>query len=1162
MGGYDLEARADDPPRINPPSPYVELGVTTCFSFLRGASDANELVLRAHALGYDAIGVTDVNTLAGAVRMLVDCEAAHMRPVIGARIELADAPSLLAYPKDRAGYGRLCRLLSKGKETAAETGAKTGGGDQPIKGRRAKGGNFHLTLAEMSEHAEGLVLAAAPMRDLAELEARMPRLASALPLTHIAAAHAYRGDDRARINRLDRLARAHGLGLLATNDVLYAHRAKRPLQDVMTCIREKTTIARAGFRLEANAERHLKSPAEMVRLFADWPHAVRATREILEACTFSLRELRYEYPEEPVPEGRTPDGWLRHVTYEGAAWRYPGGVPGMVRATIEKELALISKKTIARYFLTVRDVVLYARSKGILCQGRGSAANSAVCYCLGITNVDPAKMDVLFERFLSENRDEPPDIDVDFEHERREEVIQHIYGRYGRHRAGLCATVIHYRPRMAIREVGKVMGLSESVTAAMAKTVWGSWGTEVGDRHVREAGLDPDDPHLRRTVRLASELVNMPRHLSQHVGGFILTQNRLDETVPIRWGAMADRSYVEWDKDDIDHLRIYKIDVLALGMLTAIAKSLKMLEAHKGLSHDLASIPHDDGVYRMLAKADSLGVFQIESRAQMAMLPRLRPKCFYDLVIEVAIVRPGPIQGDMVHPYLRRRDKLEDEEYPRPAPPHDPMELENILKRTLGVPIFQEQAMSIAMYAAQFSSVEANELRRAMATFRSRGTIEQLQGKMVGRMVKRGYDPVFAQRCFDQIKGFGEYGFPESHAASFAHLVYVSCWLKWAHPDVFAACLLNSQPMGFYAPAQIVRDAREHGTEMRAPDVNLSDWNCTLEEPGPERRPGAGLNGVRPPDFAVRLGLRLIDGFGEAAATALLTARDRPFESVADLHARTRLPRDTIEALASSDAMRSMGLTRRQALWDVRALTNAAPAPLAPARKEAQVALPFMPPSEEVVADYQTLRLSLKAHPIHFLREDYRAEGLLTAAELRASWERAPRRVVTVAGLVLVRQRPGSAKGVCFLTLEDETGVANIVVWPKVMERFRRIVMASRLMHVRGRVQGSGDRDYRVVHLVAEDLIDATADLARLSDEELLARPLRHDHVERPLPSKFNPSSFEAPPRTHPRDVRVIPKAAPPKAHGPTPLQARPPARLPIGETMPARMLPKAREFH
>ena len=1123
MSGRELKARAHDPPGPNPPAPYVELAVQSCFSFGRGVSHAHELVLRAYALGYDAIGIADSNTLAGIVRMHGDAREARMRPVIGCRLEPVDGPALLAWPRDRAAYGRLCRLVSTGRLAAGD----------PHRGNVARGKDCVLTLADVADHAEGLLLATAPPADVDALEARMERLVSVLPLTHVAAAHLYRGDDRARIERLDRLARAHGLDLLATNDVLYAHRAQRPLQDVVVCIRERVAIDAAGLLLEANGERHLKAPEEMCRLFAPWPHAIRATREIVKACTFSLDELRYEYPHEPVPEGHTRDGWLRRLTYEGAERKYPHGVPAGVRATIEKELALIAKKEIARYFLTVRDIVHFAREADppILCQGRGSAANSVVCFCLGITNVDPAKMNVLFERFISEARDEPPDIDVDFEHERREEVIQHVYARYGRERAGLCATVIHYRPRMAIREVGRVLGLSEHVTAALAKTVWGSWGSGIVDRQVREAGLDPDDPLLRRAVHLASELVGLPRHLSQHVGGFVLTDCPLVETVPIRWGAMPDRSYIEWDKDDIDRLGIFKIDVLALGMLTAIRKAFDLVRRHTGEALDLAEIGKEEnsepGVYDMLCRADSLGVFQIESRAQMAMLPRLKPRRFYDLVIEVAIVRPGPIQGDMVHPYLKRREGTEKPHYPSPSPQNGPAdELRNILERTLGVPIFQEQAMAIAMKAAEFDGGEANELRRAMATFRSRGTIEELQDRMVGKMVRRGYDPVFAQRCFDQIKGFGEYGFPESHAASFAHLVYVSSWLKWRYPEAFAAALLNSQPMGFYAPAQIVRDARAHGVDVRPPDVNTSEWDCTLVPLAPEDRlPGAGLNGVHPPTHALRLGLRLIEGIGRASADRLIAGRgEAPFDDVTDLHARTRLPRDAVEALAVADAFRSVGLTRREALWQCRGLDDAPPAPLAAPAREAQIALPIMPMSEEVVADYQSTRLSLKAHPLSFLRERYAAAGLVRSDAMVAAsgpmrrFDRGSRglRPIEIAGIVLQRQRPGSAKGVCFLTLEDEAGSINVVVWPKVMERHRRIVMASRLMRVRGHVQCADE----VVHLVAERLLDATDDISLLSDADLAVDLLRADHVERPLRSTLEPA-----PLAHPRDARVIPKA-------------------------------------
>jgi error-prone DNA polymerase len=760
---------------------------------------------------------------------------------------------------------------------------------------------------------------------------------------------------------------------MATNDVQYHAPDHRPLHDVMTCIREKTTIAKAGFLLNPNAERHLKSSAEMCRLFAEWPHAIAATREVADACTFDLRQLRYEYPQEDLPPGATPQSQLEKLTWEGATLRYPAGIPAKVDQTIRHELNIIRIKDIPQYFLTIHEIVLFARGKGILCQGRGSAANSAVCYVLGITSVDPAEQELLFERFISLDRDEPPDIDVDFEHERREEVIQHIYSKYDRRRAGLCATVIHYRPRSAIREVGKAMGLSEDVTSALAKTIWGSWGTSMGEANSKEAGLDLTDPLLSRTIRLAEQMIGMPRHLSQHVGGFILTEGPLIETVPIGNGAMADRSFIEWDKDDIDELGILKVDVLALGMLTCIRKCFDLLRAHYGVNHDLASIPPDDKpTYDMLCKGDSVGVFQVESRAQMNMLPRLRPRKFYDLVIEVAIVRPGPIQGDMVHPYLRRRSGIEVVEYPSPAAPHPPDELETILKRTLGVPIFQEQAMKIAMEAAQFSPLEANELRRAMATFRSRGTINALEDKMVGRMITRGYDPDFAKRCFNQIKGFGDYGFPESHAASFALLVYVSSWLKCHYPAAFAAALLNSQPMGFYAPAQIVRDAREHDVEVRAVDVNFSDWDNTLE----------------PSDtgWVLRLGLRQVDGLAQDTAKRLIAAREAPFADLETLKTTARLNVAAIRRLAAADAFRSMGLDRRAALWEAQALKETPDLPLFKIERdegiETAITLPSMPLCEHVVADYQTLRLSLKAHPMTFLRASMVRQGYRAAADL------------------------------------------------------------------------------------------------------------------------------------------------------------------------------------
>ncbi|WPY95771.1 error-prone DNA polymerase [Limimaricola variabilis] len=1091
----DVPQQAEFPP--NPPSAYVELGLATCFSFLRGASDAVDLAVQGWSLGYDALGVADLNTLAGVVRMHVAAKRVNVRPVIGARLALVTGETFLAYPTDRAAYGRLSALLSKAKM-------------RDVEGRWQKKGVSDVTLDDLADHAEGLKLILVPPADLAGFEATLPRLARRLPaLTHLAAAHLYRGDDRARINALERMARAVGLALMATNEVLYHAPERRPLQDVMTCIREGVPLAEAGPHLAPNAERHLKSPQTMQRLFAEWPQAIRATREIADACRFDLEELAYEYPREVVPEGRGPQDHLEKLTWEGAAARWPEGIPPATRAVLEKELAMIGRLDIARYFLTIHDIIRFARETAqppILCQGRGSAANSAVCFVLGITAVDPAQHQLLFERFISEERREPPDIDVDFEHERREEVIQHIYAKYGRERAGLCATVIHYRPRSAIREVGKVMGLSEDVTGALAKTVWGHWGSGIAEENVREAGLDPTDPLLRKALLIAGQLVGMPRHLSQHVGGFILTEKPLTETVPIGNGAMADRSFIEWDKDDIDALGILKVDILALGMLTCIRKSLDLVAAHWDRREDLASIPREDPrVFDMLCRADSLGVFQVESRAQMNMLPRLRPRSFYDLVIQVAIVRPGPIQGDMVHPYLRRRAGEEAVEYPSPGHPHDPGELKSILGRTLGVPIFQEQAMKIAIDAARFSPAEANELRKAMATFRSRGTIALLQEKMVGRMVARGYDEDFATRCFEQIKGFGEYGFPESHAASFAHLVYVSSWLKCHFPGAFGAALLNSQPMGFYAPAQIVRDMREHGVEVRPVDVNMSEWDCTLEP-------------VSSGGFAVRLGLRMIGGLASELAARIVAARDAPYETPEDLKSRAGIGAAVVRRLAAADAMRSMFLDRRQALWEARSLRDAPDLPLFREVRdegaEVPVALPAMPVCEQVVADYQTLRLSLKAHPMAFLRKSLRAQGYASAADLARAGQG---QRLKLAGLVLIRQKPGSAKGVCFITLEDETGVANLVVWPKVMTQFRRVVMQARLLVVEGYVQ----RDVEIVHFVAQRLEDRSDALTRLAPGGLVP-PLSHaDAVKNPVQGSARGSG--APANGHPRNARILP---------------------------------------
>ncbi|HEY5289050.1 MAG TPA: error-prone DNA polymerase, partial [Caulobacteraceae bacterium] len=795
---------------------YAELQTTTNYSFLRGASHPGELVLAAKALGLAAIGITDRNTLAGVVRAWAKGREIDQRVLAGARLDFADAtPSVLCYPTDREAWGRLTRLLTLGQ-------------------RRAAKGECHLTGADLLAHGEGQLILVVPPRNLDEsFEVQLASLAEAFAgRAWLVASRPYGGRDLKRLWRLDALAERRRAPLIAANDVLYHGPERRALQDILTCVREKCAIDDAGLRLEANAERHLKSPAEMTRLFALWPAAVERTAEVAARVGFDLGQLKYEYPDEPVPPGKSPIAHLTDLAWRGAAWRYPAGVPDKVSRLLGHELALIEELDYPNYFLTVHDIVAWARGKGILCQGRGSAANSVVCFCLGVTAVDPTQPDhdMLFARFISKERDEPPDIDVDFEHERREEVIQYVYERYGRERAAICATVIHYRPRSVIRDVGKALGLTEDVTQALANTVWGGHGDGLPDDHIRQAGLDPRSPEIRRAVTLAEALLGFPRHLSQHVGGFVLTKRRLDETVPIGNAAMKDRTFIEWDKDDIDALGLMKVDVLALGMLTAIRKAMTALDIA-----DMADIPGEDAaVYEMLSKADSVGVFQVESRAQMSMLPRMKPKRFYDLVIEVAIVRPGPIQGDMVHPYLRRREGLEPVIFPAPGPEHGPSdELKSVLGKTLGVPLFQEQAMRLAIEAARFTPEEANGLRRSMATFRHNGDVGVYGAKFVDGMIARGYDAEFATRCFRQIEGFGSYGFPESHAISFAKLVYVSAWLKRWRPDAFCAAMLNSQPMGFYQPAQLVRDAREHGVEVRSVDILMSDWDTTLERISP-----------------------------------------------------------------------------------------------------------------------------------------------------------------------------------------------------------------------------------------------------------------------------------------------------------------------------------------
>jgi error-prone DNA polymerase len=1027
------------------PTDYVELEVTSNFSFLRGASHPEELVAEAVSLGHRAVAIADRNTLAGVVRAHKAADEQGCRLVVGCRLDLTDRPSLLCFPMDRAAYARLCRLLTRGK-------------------RRAAKAECHLAYADVVEHGEGQIVVVLPPERLdAAFRDFLGQLARDFSdRAYLAGSHLYHGDDGKRLHRLARLAEASGLPLVATNDVLYHVAGRRRLQDVVTCIREGCTVAMAGLRLNAHAERHLKSPAEMARLFRRHPAAVARTAEIARRCRFSLDELRYEYPDEAA-DGLTPQGQLERLTAEGARERYSDGVPEKIAKQLAHELALIAELRYAPYFLTVHDIVRFARSKEILCQGRGSAANSAVCYCLGITAVDPARLDLLFERFISAERNEPPDIDVDFEHERREEVIQYIYGKYGRERAGLAATVICYRSRGAIREVGKALGLSPDVTERLAKTIWG-WSDEpIAEREVRALGLDPEDRTLRLALALAGELIGFPRHLSQHVGGFVITRGRLDELVPIENAAMPERTVIEWDKDDLDAMGLLKIDVLALGMLTCIRRGFDLIARHHGKRYALADVPAEDpAVYEMLGRADSLGVFQVESRAQMSMLPRLKPRNFYDLVIEVAIVRPGPIQGDMVHPYLRRRSGAEPVDYPSEA-------LRGVLEKTLGVPLFQEQAMKIAMVAAGFTGAEADKLRRAMATFRRSGKIHAFRGKFIDGMAGNGYVPDFAERCFQQIQGFGEYGFPESHAASFALLVYISAWLKCHYPAAFAAALLNSQPMGFYAPAQIVRDAREHGVEARSVDVNASDWDATLEP---------GRDAENP---ALRLGLRQVKGFAQKDADALMAARGAGYRSPVDLLARAGLGRSVLTRLAEADAFRSLGLDRRRALWAVKGLRDEGMplfAGLAPDQRqgtEPPVRLPEMRLGEHIVSDYAFLELSLKAHPMALLRQGFAREGVVRAVDL-ATIE--PGTLVTVAGLVLVRQRPGSASGVVFVTLEDETGIANLVVWPDTFDRFRADLMGATLMSCRGRLQREG----LVIHVVAERLTDLSKRLARLTE--------------------------------------------------------------------------------
>ncbi len=1068
---------------------YVELAVTSNFSFLRGVSSPEELVKQACTLGLKSIGIADRNSIAGVVKTHVAARAlkedkalkdiaAGFRIAVGTRLAFDDGstPDILAYPSDRAAWGRLTRLLSMGK-------------------LRAEKSNCLLGLPDLLQFAEGLNLIVMPppwieAQALGALLGRLTTVASHNAVW-LGAAMLYRGDDARRLAKLAAIAHEASVPLIAVNDVLYHVPERRELQDVVTCIREHVVIDHAGCRLEANAERHLKPPQEMARLFRQYPDAIAQTMRFMDRCRFSLEELRgTEYPEETRQGYATPQEALIAFAEEGAKRRFPNGMAPKVRHALDKELRVIGELKYAPFFLMVHDIINFARRPdiGILCQGRGSAANSVICYCLGITEVDPSKADLLFERFVSAERREPPDIDVDFEHERREEVIQYIYEKYTRERAGLTAAVVCYRSRSAIRDVGKVFGLSQDVLDLLAGTIWGRSGDGVADDHARRAGLDTSDPRLARTLKLAEELIDFPRHLSQHVGGFVMTRSRLDEVVPIENAAMDKRTVIEWEKNDLESLGLLKVDVLALGMLSCLRRSFALLKSHYGVHRDLSIQDEDATTYAMIQRADTLGVFQIESRAQMSMLPRLKPEKFYDLVIEVAIVRPGPIQGRMVHPYLQRRQNPKLVNYPSPSPQFGPSnELEGVLGRTLGVPLFQEQAMRIAIVAAEFPPGEADRFRRAMATFKRTGTINSFANKFIDGMTRRGYSLDFAKRCFDQIKGFGEYGFPESHAASFANLVYASSWLKCRYPDVFAAALLNSQPMGFYAPSQIVRDAQEHGVEVREVDINASGWDCTLE---PESKAKerlclrhADMKEAIASTHALRLGFRQINGLAREHGETIERLRGAGYDSVRDLWLRTELQPAVLERLAAADAFRSLGLDRREALWAIRALRRSGDKDDLPLfacarmpEREPDVDLPAMPLGQHVVEDYRHLHLSLKAHPVSFLRADFEKCGILKHECLT----RIPSdHVVTVGGLVLVRQRPGTAKGVIFATLEDETGIANTVIWPRVFETFRPIVLGARLIAVTGKVQNVSN----VIHVVADRIEDLTPLLRHLSDK-------------------------------------------------------------------------------
>jgi error-prone DNA polymerase len=1026
---------------------YVELQVTSNFSFRRGGSHPEELVDQAADLGYHAIGITDRNTFAGVVRAYQVAKDRNIRLIPGVRLDLLDGPSLLAYPTDKEAYGRLSALLTLGN-------------------LRAEKEKCFISKKDVYQHAEGNYFIIIPPDKLTQdfefefvFQHHVQDYRQNLPNLYLAATKYYTGDDAKRLFLLAEF----GVPLVATNDVHYHHVSRRELQDVLTCIREKCTIFNAGYKLHQNAERHLKERSEMERLFRNYPEAIANARIIAEACQFDLKSLKYKYPSELTTDGRTPMEQLTYLTWKGAESFYNNDIPAKVKKAIEDELEIIAELDVPDYFLTVEDYVTWARSQNILCQGRGSAANSAVCFVLGITSVAPDKSNLLFARFLSKERNEPPDIDVDFEHERREEVIQYVYNRFGRDRAAILPTVFMLHYKGAVNDVGRAMGLSVDVVKQLSDAYGDLSDEEITAEQLDALGLNHQDPHLLKVIELTGQLIGFPRQLGQHTGGFVITDGKLSDLCPIFHARMENRTNIEWNKDDIDALGFMKVDILALGMLTCIRKAFDLVQSRYGKMLTLANIPQDDPkVYEMITAADTLGVFQIESRAQMSMLPRMKPTCFYDLVIEVAIVRPGPIQGDMVHPYIRRRNGEEDVDYPSE-------EIKSILERTLGVPLFQEQAMELAIVAAGFTPGEADLLRRTMATFKFNGMVSKFEHKLINGMTSRGYSEEYARRIFRQLEGFGSYGFPESHAASFALLVYVSCWLKYYYPEVFAAALLNSQPMGFYQPAQIVRNAREHGVAILPIDVNRSQWDHTLEAKQGEY-------------FALRLGFRQIDGIRQEEMEKLIAGRMKPYTEPHQL-CDAGVSVATMERLANADAFRSMDLDRRRALWEVSALHDR-PVQLMQGQPseslhEPDVKLPELKLSEHVVQDYATTGLSVKGHPLTFIRHTLDLLRIVPAKEANQTENKT---MIKTAGLILMRQRPATAKGVCFITLEDETGTTNLVVFPKLFDKYRKEIHRARMLMVEGVVERT-----EVTHIIVRRIFDVTkllGDLTAVRNEQ------------------------------------------------------------------------------